>query len=446
MESFPVTEHRLDNGLRVVLSPDPLNPVAAVCVWYGVGSRHERTGRTGMAHLFEHLMFQGSRNVPGNGHFALLHEAGGRPNGTTNFERTNFTETVPSHHLELALWLEADRMGGLLDALTQESLDNQRDVVKNERRQRYDNIPYGTGWERLVAMAYPPGHPYHHLPIGSMADLDAASLQDTRDFFTTHYTPDNAVLAVVGDIDPERTLSWIRRYFGGIAGPAGTVPPPEPDLPALLGAERRTVVRGPVPSGAVMHAYRMPHDGTREAEVAAVAFAILGSGQNSRLKLRLIRRDRSASSLSTGLIRLAGAPSLGWLDIKAAARTTTADLEASLDEELGRFAVTGPTEDELARARAHLERVLLTRLETVGGRADELCRQATFFGTARRATAVLDGLRAVTVEDVRAFAALRLHPANRAVLVFEPEAASSDTASCTAAPGAVTTPGEDLPR
>lgn len=436
METFSVKEHRLDNGLRIVLAPDHLNPVAAVCVWYGVGSRHEGPGRTGMAHLFEHLMFQGSRNVPGNGHFALLHEAGSRPNGTTNFERTNFTETVPSHHLELALWLEADRMGGLLDALTQESLDNQRDVVKNERRQRYDNLPYGTAWERLVAMAYPPGHPYHHLPIGSMADLDAASLQDVRAFFVRHYTPDNAVLAVVGDFDPGQALGWIRRYFGGIAGPSYTAAPPAAVLPELMGAGSRTVVRADVPSGAVLHAYRMPRDGTREAEAAAVALAVLGSGRNSRLKLRLVRRDRSASSLSSGLIRLTGAPSLGWLDIKASASTTTAELEASLDEELGRFAITGPTEEELVRARAHLERQLLTRLESVGGRADELCRQATFFGRVERgriASTALAQLDAVTADEVHAFAAARLHPSNRAVLVFEPGVAA-------------TVPGEDATR
>ena len=196
------TEHRLANGLRVVLSEDHLTPVAAVCLWYDVGSRHEVKGRTGLAHLFEHLMFQGSASVKGNGHFELVQGAGGSLNGTTSFERTNYFETMPAHQVELALWLEADRMGSLLTALDQESLDNQRDVVKNERRQRYDNVPYGTAFERLAALAYPDGHPYHHTPIGSMADLDAASLEDARAFFRTYYAPGNAVLAVVGDIDP----------------------------------------------------------------------------------------------------------------------------------------------------------------------------------------------------------------------------------------------------
>ena len=204
------TEYRLDNGLRVVLSEDHLTPVAAVCLWYDVGSRHEVKGRTGLAHLFEHLMFQGSAQVKGNGHFELVQGAGGSLNGTTSFERTNYFETMPAHQLELALWLEADRMGSLLAALDEESLENQRDVVKNERRQRYDNVPYGTAFERLTALAYPEGHPYHHTPIGSMADLDAATLDDARAFFRTYYAPNNAVLAIVGDIDPEQTLPGSR--------------------------------------------------------------------------------------------------------------------------------------------------------------------------------------------------------------------------------------------
>ena len=169
-----VTEHRLGNGLRLVLSEDHLNPVAAVCLWYDVGSRYEVKGRTGLAHLFEHLMFEGSAQVQGNGHFELVQGAGGLLNGTTSFERTNYFETMPAHQLELALWLEADRMGSLLAALDEKSLQNQRDVVKNERRQRYDNVPYGTAFERMMALAYPEGHPYHHTPIGSMADLNAA--------------------------------------------------------------------------------------------------------------------------------------------------------------------------------------------------------------------------------------------------------------------------------
>src|SRR5450432_2783357 len=227
------TEHRLGNGLRLVLSEDHLNPVAAVCLWYDVGSRYEVQGRTGLAHLFEHLMFQGSAQVHGNGHFELVQGAGGSLNGTTSFERTNYFETMPAHQLELALWLEADRMGSLLAALDEESMDNQRAVVKNERRQRYDNVPYGTAVERLTALVYPEGHPYHHLPIGSMADLDAATLADARAFFAANY----AVLAIVGDIDPAQTLAWAQKYFGSIPRHDGKAPPPDGTLPAIIGQE-----------------------------------------------------------------------------------------------------------------------------------------------------------------------------------------------------------------
>ena len=288
------TEHRLDNGLRLVLSEDHLNPVAAVCLWYDVGSRYEVQGRTGLAHLFEHLMFQGSAQVKGNGHFELVQGAGGSLNGTTSFERTNYFETMPAHQLELALWLEADRMGSLLAALGEESLQNQRDVVKNERRQRYDNVPYGTAFERMTALAYPEGHPYHHIPIGSMADLDAVTLDDARAFFRANYAPDNAVLAVVGDIDPGQARRWVEKYFGSIPPYDGKVPPRDGTLPDIIGAELRVEIREEVPARALMAAYRLPRDGTRECDAAELALTVLGDGMASRLYNRLVRRDRTA--------------------------------------------------------------------------------------------------------------------------------------------------------
>ncbi|MBL1067101.1 pitrilysin family protein [Streptomyces sp. 7-21] len=421
------TEHRLANGLRVVLSEDHLTPVAAVCLWYDVGSRHEVQGRTGLAHLFEHLMFQGSAQVPGNGHFELIQAAGGSLNGTTSFERTNYFETVPAHQLELALWLEADRMGTLLSALDQESLDNQRDVVKNERRQRYDNVPYGTAFERLAAMVYPEGHPYHHIPIGSMADLDAASLEDAQDFFRTYYAPNNAVLAVVGDIDPDQTLAWVEKYFGSIPSHEGKRPPRDGSLPGVIGAEARELLREDVPARAVMAAYRLPQDGTREADAADLALTALGGGESSRLHNRLVRRDRTAVAAGFGMLRLAGAPSLGWLDVKASGDAGTDEIEAAIDEELTRFAAEGPTPAELERAQAQLEREWLDRLATVGGRADELCKYAVLFGDPQLALTAVNRLLEVTRDEVRAVAAAHLRPDNRAVLVYEPEAPAAES-------------------
>ncbi|MER8000923.1 pitrilysin family protein [Streptomyces sp. NPDC095613] len=427
------TEHRLDNGLRVVLSEDHLTPVAAVCLWYDVGSRHEVKGRTGLAHLFEHLMFQGSAQVRGNGHFELVQGAGGSLNGTTSFERTNYFETMPAHQLELALWLEADRMGSLLAALDEESMENQRDVVKNERRQRYDNVPYGTAFERLTALSYPDGHPYHHTPIGSMADLDAATLEDARAFFRTNYAPNNAVLSVVGDIDPEQTLAWIEKYFGSIPSHDGKKPPRDGTLPDIIGEQLRQEIHEEVPARALMAAYRLPHDGTRECDAADLALTVLGGGESSRLHNRLVRRDRTAVGAGFGLLRLAGAPSLGWLDVKASGGVEVDRIEAAVDEELARLAADGPTEEEMERAQAQLEREWLDRLGTVAGRADELCRYAVLFGDPQLALTAVGRILDISAEEVRAVAAARLHPDNRAVLVYEPLAAADDD---TAAEGA----------
>ena len=200
------SQHTLENGLRVIVAPDRVAPVAAINLWYDVGSKHEQPGRTGFAHLFEHFMFQGSRHVAKAEHLGIVQGAGGVCNATTYFDRTNYFETLPSHEVELGLWLEADRMATLLDALSEENLDNQRDVVKNEKRQSYDNRPYGSFYEKLMAAVFPEGHPYHHTPIGSMADLDAASLEDVTAFFRTYYVPNNAVLTVAGDVEEARCL------------------------------------------------------------------------------------------------------------------------------------------------------------------------------------------------------------------------------------------------
>ncbi|MFD9595024.1 M16 family metallopeptidase [Kitasatospora sp. NPDC059973] len=430
--AIAITEHRLANGLRVVLSEDHLTPVAAVCLWYDVGSRHEVKGRTGLAHLFEHLMFQGSASVSNNGHFELVQGAGGSLNGTTSFERTNYFETMPAHQLELALWLEADRMGSLLAALDDTSMENQRDVVKNERRQRYDNVPYGTAFEKLTALSFPDGHPYHHTPIGSMADLDAATLEDARAFFSTYYAPNNAVLSVVGDIDPEQTIAWVEKYFGSIPGHDGKQPPRDGTLPDTFGREIREHIHEDVPSRALMAAYRLPHDGTRKADAADLALTILGSGESSRLYNRLVRRDRTAVAAGFGLLRLAGAPSLGWLDVKTSGDATIEQIDAAVDEELARFAAEGPTAAELERAQAQIEREWLDRLTTVSGRADELCRYAVLFGDPKLLGSALAKVLDVTAEEVQAVAQARLHPRNRAVLVYEPTTGDDTDADETA--------------
>ncbi|MDX1631094.1 MAG: pitrilysin family protein [Thermoanaerobaculia bacterium] len=216
-------EHRLDNGLRVLLNPDPRLPLVAVNLWYHVGSKNEEPGKTGLAHLFEHMLFQGSQHVDTNGHFAWVQQAGGVANGSTWYDRTNYYETLPSHWAELGLWLESDRMGFLLPALTDEKLENQRSVVMNERKERIDNQPYGRGFERLHELLYPEPHPYHWPVIGYMDDIAGATREDVETFFRTYYAPGNAILTLAGDFDPDRALELVERYFGPLEN--GPEPP-----------------------------------------------------------------------------------------------------------------------------------------------------------------------------------------------------------------------------
>src|SRR3954471_11836579 len=232
---IPIETFRLDNGLFVTLSPDPSVPIVAVNLWYHVGSANERPGRTGFAHLFEHMLFQGSADVAANEHFEIVQRAGGTLNGSTWLDRTNYYETVPSNQLELALWLEANRMGHLLEGMTQEKLDTQRDVVKNERRWSVDNQPYGTWWERLPALCFPESHPFHHSLIGSMEDLTEAHLLDIEQFFATYYTPDNAVLSIAGDVAPAEARRLVELYYGKIPRGAGKPPLPDMSVPPTFG-------------------------------------------------------------------------------------------------------------------------------------------------------------------------------------------------------------------
>ncbi len=420
MLDVPFERHLLDNGLRVTLSEDHTAPVVAVNLWYGVGSRNEREGRTGFAHLFEHMMFQGSAHVEKNGHFELIEQAGGSMNASTWFDRTNYFESVPSHHLELALWLESDRMGWLLPAMTQEKLDNQRDVVKNERRQRYDNLPYGDWDEHLQAMVYPPDHPYHHSVIGSMEDISAATLDDVEEFFRTFYLPNNAVLTICGDFDPDAALEMARRHFGEIlAGPAIPSLPGKPDLPPVIGDTVRATVISRVPLPRVYYAARVPAYTSDAFYSADVAASVLGSGRASRLYRSLVRERRVAKDvvsyvfpLSTGSAML-----LFWATGYPGADPEM--LEAELIREVE--GLEGVSEEEIGRAVALTETHLVNTLQQVGERADLLSMFDQFFDDPGRLNGEIDRLRTVTTEGVRDFAATYLGADNRALLSYLPE-------------------------
>ena len=304
------SDDRLANGLRVIVAEDHLAPVVAVNLWYDVGSKHEQPGRTGFAHLFEHVMFQGSKHVGKAEHIAIVQAAGGTMNGSTWLDRTNYFETLPAHRLELALWLEADRMATLPDALSQENLDNQREVVKNEKRSSYDNRPYGSWQEKIQAHLFPPEHPYHHSTIGSMADLDAASLDDVIAFFRTYYAPNNAVLSIVGDVDTAAALAAVERYFGAI--PANPSIPKLGDLtlPPTLGGEVRETVRDRVPLPRVYVAFRAPVFGDPRLDALDIASQILAGGKGSRLDRRLVRTERIAQDVALFSLGFVGGGSI----------------------------------------------------------------------------------------------------------------------------------------
>jgi predicted Zn-dependent peptidase len=421
---IPIETFRLDNGLFVTLSEDHTAPIVAVNLWYHVGSANERTGRTGFAHLFEHMLFQGSASVGANEHFELVQRAGGTLNGSTWLDRTNYYETVPSNQLELALWLEANRMGYLLPAMTQQKLDTQRDVVQNERRWSMDNQPYGTWWERLPALCFPPTHPFHHSLIGSMSDLDAASLEDIEQFFTTYYTPDNAVLSIAGDFDRAEARRLVERHFGPI--PRGGAKPPLPDmsLPATLGGPLREVVPDDVVLSRLFLAFRSPVFGSDEYYAASVCGAILGLKKGSRLHRRLVREQQVAAEAQSFTYDLTKGSDLLVLDVTARPETTREQLERAVNHEVDRIHEEGVSAEEVARAVTLIQTELIVGLQSAGDRADKLSLFSTYFGDPSLVNVQADRYRAVTVEQVNAFARSRLGADNRASLLYVPRDAA----------------------
>ncbi len=414
-----ISQERLDNGLELVLAPDSSVPVVAVNLWYAVGSRDEAPGRTGFAHLFEHMMFQGSAHVAKNGHFKHVERAGGSANATTWFDRTNYFQTLPSNHLDLALWLEADRMGWMLPALTEEKLENQRNVVLNERRERYENQPYGDWDERLQALLFPPQHPYHHTVIGSAEDIEAATLDDVRAFFRTHYAPDNAVLTLCGDFNRHDALARVRRWFDAIPPRTEKAPPPgAEDAGFATGRTVRDEVRARVPLPRVYMASRVPPFTTAEFHAGRVVSACLGRGRCSRLHERLVRGARVAKSASCHLLPLVAGATMFLVVVTGLPGTTAAQLEDAAAREMEGAAAL--REEEVARSVALLETRTLRGLQNVGARADVLSMHATFFGLAEAAKSELARVREVGVADAEAWAAAYLNESNRAVVRYVP--------------------------
>ncbi len=414
-------KYRLNNGLDVILLEDHRLPLVAVNIWYHVGPSNERPGLTGFAHLFEHMMFEGSRHVGEKAHFRYLEAAGASEiNGTTDFDRTNYFETVPANQLELALWLESDRMGFLLEKVDDRNLENQRDVVRNERRQSVEGAPYGLVQEEIFHQLFPKDHPYYASVIGSHADIEAARLADVREFFQLYYAPNNASLAIVGDIDKPRARALVDKYFGPI--PAGRpVPAIEVKTPPIT-AERRATVTDQVELPKVYLAWITdPIYKPGDAECDLIA-RILGGGKSSRLYKRLVYEKRIAQDVQAQQYSLA-LGSLFTIEATAKPGIRPEELEQNIDEEIEAFRKSGPTDAELQGARNTIEASIIRGLETLGGFggvADRLNNYNHFLGDPGYLSKDLERYRRTTPGALQTVAQTRLGRQSRVVVYGVP--------------------------
>jgi zinc protease len=430
---IPFEKLTLPNGLGVILQRDPSLPLVAVNIWYHVGPRNEAPGRSGFAHLFEHLMFSGSRHV-GRDFDVLLESVGAtNVNGTTSYDRTNYFETVPRDQLDMVLWIESDRMGYLLDVLDQGLLDVQRDVVKNERRQSYDNAPYGPSYLTLLDNLFPPGHPYNGAIIGSMADLSAATLEDVKGFFRDYYTPSNATLAISGDFDPAAVKASINKYFGSLQD-RPKKPTPELKLPpARFG---RYVVEEPVELAEVTFGYRTPPAYSTDDPIVDVAMALLAGGKATRLYQTLVVEKKLASEVSASQDsnQLAGIVTVG---ATAATGKTVAELESALTDALATLEKSGPTPVELERAKRGILLSTLKSLELLNGpggesgRAGLLQRFQHYTGDPGYLPKWVEQIEKVTPADVQRVLREHLGAAKRVTVVTQPKAKPAAPAAAT---------------
>jgi zinc protease len=410
------------NGLEVILSQDHSLPIVAVNIWYHAGPVNEAQGRTGFAHLFEHLMFQGSRNVGDDKHFAYLSAAGASMlNGTTDYDRTNYFETVPSNQLELALWLESDRMGFLLDTLTQQKLDNQREVVMNERRQSVDNQPYGPSDEALVQMLFPTQHPYYGNVIGSMDDLAAATLDDVKKFYESYYAPANATLVIAGDFDTAKVKVLVDKYFGTLARREAPKMPAT-TTPAITKEKRKTVAE-PVQLARVQMGWlSAPFYAPGDAEADVLAF-VLGAGKSSRLYKRLVYELQIAQDVSAHQESLALA-SMFMITVTGRPGVDPKKLEEETQKVIDEVRGKAPSDREVLRARNLLLSSMVTRLQDVGGfggRADMLNRYNHYLKDPGGLNKDLARYDSVGPSQVLATAKTLLDNNTRVVVVTQPQ-------------------------
>ena len=396
---IPFEKYTLGNGLEVILAPDHSTPVVAVNTWYHVGSADEQRGRTGFAHLFEHIMFMGSEHVPVGKFDSWLEAAGANNNGSTTQDRTNYYEWLPSNALPLALWLDGDRMGYLLPTMDQAKLDLQRDVVKNERRQGVDNVPYGRANETILGALFPEGHPYHHSVIGSMADLSAASLDDVKQFFNTYYAPNNATLVIAGDFDTDSAKTWVERYFGPI--PRNPQQPPRPTVPSFeIPRDTFMVLEDRVQLPRLYQSWHSVKAFADDDAALDVLAFVLAGGKNSRLYKRLVydlqvaqdTRAFQASMRLDGYFQIVVTPKPGQ---------TPSRMASLVREEIQRIVANGIEPRELERARNSILANQIDRLASVLGKSDRLNFYNYFVGTPDYTRQDSERYQRVTAADVQ---------------------------------------------
>ncbi len=414
---FAYTDHTLSNGLRVLVAEDHYAPVVSVAIVYNAGSRDERKGRTGFAHLFEHMMFKGSANVADGEHSRLIQNNGGRMNATTDQDRTLYYDTLPANQLDLVLFLEADRMRSL--DISRENLDNQRNAVQEERRLRLDNQPYGRTFEVLQNLAYE--NSYKHLPIGSMEDLNAASVEDVAQFFKTYYAPNNAVMAIVGDVDTKSCLARVRKYFESIPSQAR---PPSVDMSEPpQKAERRQTVEDPLARLTRLDvAYKIPDAKSPDLEPLQVLSLALGGGRSSRLYQSLVRDKQVAAQTGTAVGENRG-PGLFQVFIAVTPGKAVSDVEDALSAQIEAVKTGELAAWELDKARNAVRRGFISSMGSSFDRAVLLAEYTAFLGKPDKIFTQLDEIAAVTAADVQRVARQYLRGESRTVVVTVPKPA-----------------------
>ncbi|ROV59808.1 insulinase family protein [Vibrio ponticus] len=437
--TIPYSKYKLDNGLTVILSPDHSDPLVHVDVTYHVGSAREEIGKSGFAHFFEHMMFQGSEHVGDQEHFRLITEAGGTLNGTTNRDRTNYFETVPANQLEKMLWLESDRMGFLLDAVSQRKFEVQRDTVKNERAQNYDNRPYGLMWEKMGEAMYPEGHPYSWQTIGYVEDLDRVDVNDLKAFFLRWYGPNNAVLTIGGDIDVEQTLEWVNKYFGSI--PRGPEVEQADKQPAVLTQDKYITLEDRIRQPMVLVGWPTQYSGHQDEMALNALASTLGSGANSLLYQKLVKTQKAVdagafqdcSELACNFYIYAMAPSGDKGQLKP--------LYQEMMQILAGFEKQGISQERLDEITGMSESSAVFALQSVKGKVSQLAANETFFGQPDRLQTQLERIRAVTPESVMAAYKQYINGHHKVTLSVVPKG----RVDLAVAPSTFTTPPRTLP-